>query len=373
MVVVAYNEERHIRRCLESLRSQSERDFETIVVDNASTDRTGAIIDEEFPEVSHVRLPENVGFALGNNEGFRRARGSVVVLLNADAWAPPPWLEALLGPLREGPDTLACTHSPILNEGPAYATSTAVFDPTRATLGTMSVAGRNCTTPLPFDEERVFYGSGAALAVRKSAVGEVLFDPDYFIYSEDTALGWKLRLRGFTLRMVSRAFVHHALPPEGRPSTPKALRAWERNRLFNLYIYYAPWTRWLLKPLLFLDLVALALPKGGKITPDGSLISSPPAPEDAHAQRDRRKAVVQGVLDALIAYPSLRKKYREVQHDRRVPDIAVTPAMTARLVPLDRGLFGLINRFSLAWCRAWGIVTVETPTAAAPGPAVRSP
>jgi len=235
-----------------------------------------------------------------------------------------------------------------------------VFDASKATLGTMSVAGRNCATAIPFDPELSFYGSGAALAVRKSAVGDVLFDPDYFIYSEDTALGWSLRLKGYRILMVSEAFVHHGLPPEGRPSTPKALRAWERNRLFNIYIYYSPKTRWLLKPVLLADLIALALPKGGKTSPEGAVVEAPASTGTEASPRERRRAVVQGVLDALAAWPKLRRKYALVQRERKVQDSAITRAMTCRLVALDTGAFGLINRFAAAWCRAWGIPTVES-------------
>ena len=358
---MAYNEERHVRPLLESLRHQTFRDFEVVFIDNNSADATAKIVAGEFPEVRYNKMDSNLGFAEGNNEGYRRSSAPVVVLLNADTRVPPEWLDELMQPLlAAGSERLACTHSPILNEGPNYLTSTETFHPERATLGTTTLAGRNCDTGRPFHPWLVFYGSGAALAVRKSAAGEALFDKDYFIYAEDTALGWALRARGFYLMMCPRAIVHHGLPPQGRPSTPKALRAWERNRLFNLYIYYSTWTRYVLRPIFALDMIALALQPRGSRAPDGTTLPGLAASTTKGQMRELRKAVLEGMFDAIRANPQLRRKHKEAEAKRKVADRVVTAAMTARITASDDGKLGLINQLSLAWARAAGIVTVET-------------
>ncbi len=356
-----------MRKCLASLRAQTWGDFEVIVVDNASTDKTADIVKAEFQEFTHALQDKNLGFSEGTNAGYRLAKAPIIAFLNADAWVPPQWLEDLVRPLVEGgQERLGCTHSPILNEGPEYQQSTATFEPAAARLSTLSVAGRNCTTAFPYDPEAVFFGSGVALAVRREAAGDTLFDPDYFLWSDDTSLGWRLRLKGWELLQVESAPAHHALPFEGKPLSPKALRLSERNRLYNFYIFYSPRVRWLLFPVLVLDLIGLALPKSGRVSPEGDLVeTSAPAPSPAE-RRAQRHAVVAGVVEAIARYGELRRKHRAMQAERQVDDSEVTAAMSARLFPVDGGFVGRINRISVAWCRAFGIQTVETTRQSGP-------
>jgi GT2 family glycosyltransferase len=363
VVIVTYNGARFVRRLLDSVRAQSEKGFEVIVVDNASTDGTADIVEADYPEVRLLRQRENLHFARGNNLGYREAQAPIVVLLNQDTWVEHDWLHRLLAPLwADTEGKIACTHSPILNEGDAYEHSTARFRAEGAKLATLSVAGRNCATGLPLDPTRVFYGSGAALAVRKSYAGDELFPADFGAYAEDVALGFRLRIAGGGVLLVPEAHVHHALPPEGRPSTPAMLRQWERNRLAALYLHYTPRTRWLLKPVLAADLLALALGKPQPVAPDGTPRRGAPTPVAAPAAppRELRRAVVQAVFDSLAQSPKLAAQHKEIEKLRRVPEADVTRAMTARVTPFDGGLLGKLNCFSIGWCKAFGIVTVET-------------
>ena len=80
VVVVTFNSAPWIERCLESVRG-----YETIVVDNGSTDGTVALVRERFPE-ARVIEQENLGMGGGNNAGMRLASARYFLLLNADAW-----------------------------------------------------------------------------------------------------------------------------------------------------------------------------------------------------------------------------------------------------------------------------------------------
>ncbi len=369
LLIVAYNGAPFVRRLLDSVRSQTFKDFETILVDNASKDDTVKILEDEYPEVTLVKMGENLHFARGNNEGYRRARAPVVVLLNQDTWVGHDWLERLLAPLLEaGGEAVACTHAPILNEGTGYEHSTAHFALEGRKLSTLTVAGRNCGTEVPLGLWNVFYGSGAGLAVRKSAAGERLFDPDYVAYAEDVALGWRLRIGGGKVRLVPEAAVHHALPPEGRPSTPDMLYLWERNRLFTLYVHYTARSRWLLHPVFAADVLALALRRPARVLPDGSRAdkAASKAPESAGPRGALYRAVIRAMLEALARRGDLARKHREVEARRKGPESSVTRAMTARLTPFDEGWHGRVNRFSSAWCRAFGVVTVEEASSGGP-------
>jgi len=104
VIIPTWNGADLLEACLASLREQTFGDFETIVVDNGSTDATLAMLDARFPAVRQVRLPENRGFAPAVNDGIRAARGEILVLLNNDVVVTPGWLEGLRECMDEAPN-----------------------------------------------------------------------------------------------------------------------------------------------------------------------------------------------------------------------------------------------------------------------------
>ena len=94
MVVVNWNRNELLRACLASVARQTGVDFETIVVDNGSTDGSAELAEEEFG-ARVIRNAQNRGFCAANNQGIAAARGDFIALLNNDAEAEPGWLAAL--------------------------------------------------------------------------------------------------------------------------------------------------------------------------------------------------------------------------------------------------------------------------------------
>ncbi|MEJ1937614.1 glycosyltransferase, partial [Nostoc sp. NIES-2111] len=93
MVIVTYNGTPWLRRCLDSLAPATTGPVvEVVVVDNASTDETCRVIEQDYPHVVLIRSAENLGFGRGNNLGISQAlaRGARhVFLLNQDAYLLP--------------------------------------------------------------------------------------------------------------------------------------------------------------------------------------------------------------------------------------------------------------------------------------------
>ncbi|HJV65333.1 MAG TPA: glycosyltransferase family 2 protein, partial [Geomonas sp.] len=96
IIIVNWNGLEHLPDCLASLKRQSFRDFEVVLVDNGSTDGSLAYLRAEHPWVELVELPENRGFAGGNNAGLAKARGELIVTLNNDTEAEPSFLSELV-------------------------------------------------------------------------------------------------------------------------------------------------------------------------------------------------------------------------------------------------------------------------------------
>lgn len=93
VIVCAYNEEHYVASCLHSLQSQSRPPDEIIVIDNASTDRTGAVARA----VTGVRVvhESRKGLVIARERGRQEARGDVLVYVDADCRAPRTWLERI--------------------------------------------------------------------------------------------------------------------------------------------------------------------------------------------------------------------------------------------------------------------------------------
>jgi len=105
VVIVTYNGLRWLDRCLGSVRA-SEMPADLYVWDNDSTDGSADFVQGHFPEAKLVRSADNLGFAEGNNMGFRHAleKGyDYVYLLNQDAWIEPSTLGTLVAAAQACP------------------------------------------------------------------------------------------------------------------------------------------------------------------------------------------------------------------------------------------------------------------------------
>ncbi len=104
VVIPNWNGERFLNLCLGSLRRQSFKNFETILVDNGSTDASVGFTERHFPEVRVITLNDNRGFSVAVNAGIRASEAKYVALLNNDTEAEPGWLEALVRAAESYPE-----------------------------------------------------------------------------------------------------------------------------------------------------------------------------------------------------------------------------------------------------------------------------
>ena len=96
VIVLNWNGAAVLPRCLDALQRQTFRDFEVLVLDNASTDGSVDEVELRWSGFRLVRFERNLGFSMANNRGARLARGHWLVFLNNDAFPRPDWLERLV-------------------------------------------------------------------------------------------------------------------------------------------------------------------------------------------------------------------------------------------------------------------------------------
>jgi GT2 family glycosyltransferase len=231
VVIPNWNGERLLDLCLRSLRNQTFQDFETVVVDNDSTDDSLGFLEREFPEVDVVSLEENKGFAAAVNSGIEASDTEFVVLLNNDTEQDERWLEELVG--------AADAHA----DASLFASKLVDFHDRRVLDGAgdaMRLSG------LPyrlghgerdrgqFDEPGYVFGACAAAALyRKSLFGEVgYFDEDFVSYCEDGDLSFRAQLAGHRCFYVPGAVVYHmGSASTGGKRSPTATRLGTQNSL----------------------------------------------------------------------------------------------------------------------------------------------
>ncbi|MEU2229691.1 bifunctional glycosyltransferase family 2 protein/CDP-glycerol:glycerophosphate glycerophosphotransferase [Streptomyces vietnamensis] len=129
VIIPVYGVEGYIRECLESVTSQSYRDFEVIAVDDCSVDGSGAIIDEfaaRDPRVRAVHRAQNGGIGAARNTGVEHARGDYLLFLDGDDSIRPGSLQAMADRLAESrdPEILIFDHVRTHYDGKVEASKT---------------------------------------------------------------------------------------------------------------------------------------------------------------------------------------------------------------------------------------------------------
>ncbi|HLD41438.1 MAG TPA: glycosyltransferase, partial [archaeon] len=106
IIILNWNTSADTIECIDSLKNQTEKNFEVIVVDNASEPEDVNKLKEycakeKFLKIQLILNRENIGFTGGNNSALKPAKGEIVVSLNNDAVAESEWLEKLLEPFSD--------------------------------------------------------------------------------------------------------------------------------------------------------------------------------------------------------------------------------------------------------------------------------
>ena len=206
VVITNYNGRRYLPDCLSSLELQTYRDFETILVDNASTDGSVEFVEENYPMVRIIRNRENLGFAGGTNAGIRAARGEYILTLNNDTRADPGFVEHLRKAMGADPAVGMCAAKMLFPDGSINSTGICISRSGAAWDRGMYEPDRGQYDHL----EEVFGPCAGAALYRREMLDEVgLFDEDFFLYMEDVDLAFRARLAGWSCRYVPEAKVYH--------------------------------------------------------------------------------------------------------------------------------------------------------------------
>ena len=271
VVIVSFNTRETTLRCLRDLQLDVERwgePVEIFVVDNASHDGSPAAIRAEFPGVCLLESGVNEGFGPANNRAFERARGEFFFLLNSDAFVHEGALAKLVAFLQDPRHPSFGAVGPrLLNEDGTLQASCWKFpSPARAWAEALGV-----TRFFPFDSalgdyyrwahdqtRAVDFVIGAALLVRREVYLDVGgFDPEFFLYAEETDWQKRMHEADWQIAFCTDAVVTHLGGASGASDAPKtSILFWQGqerfirkhfgengNRVYRAALFFAALTR----------------------------------------------------------------------------------------------------------------------------------
>jgi N-acetylglucosaminyl-diphospho-decaprenol L-rhamnosyltransferase len=231
VVIVSYQSGSTLAECLSRLESQTFRDFETILIDNASTDGAPQAAAKAYPWVDFVEAGANLGFAAGNNLAARQAKGQWLVLLNPDAYPEPDWLAELMAGAGRHPAVKSFASLQLSADRPGLLDG-AGDNLTSAGIPFRGGYGRK--TPVALPEGEVFSACGAAMLIdRQLFLDAGGFDERYFCYCEDVDLGYRLRLLGQPTLLLPKAKVAHVGSASTGVRSDFAIFHGSRNRVWT--------------------------------------------------------------------------------------------------------------------------------------------
>ena len=210
VVVVNFNGRELLKRCLLTLLNTDYPDYEVVVVDNASTDGSFTelekYIDSDY-RLKFVRNRENLGHSEGCNIGARISKGRYLVFLDNDTeFKTKDWLGELVRVMEDDESVGLAQAKLVLAEDndclDYVCEGVDALGTWAATYGSKEERFR--------ENFEILAASSGCCIVRRKVFNEVGgFDPDYFIYDDDTDLSFRARLLGYRVLLVSSAFVIH--------------------------------------------------------------------------------------------------------------------------------------------------------------------
>lgn len=241
IIIVNYNTLQLTLNCIHSIiQKTSHIKYEIIVVDNASTDGSREVLEKE-PNIRYFYSTENLGFGKANNLGYKFASGSYLFLLNSDTVLLNNAIEALYL-FMENHREVAIAGGSLYNEIMQPCHSYGVILPSLYNecdillRGILTVDKKQLIAREISNQEyaEVGYITGADMMLRREYIEEVgLFDPDFFMYYEETEMTFRYMTKGYKSAYLPKAMIQHL---EGRSFSFKETR--ERMYLSSRKLYY---------------------------------------------------------------------------------------------------------------------------------------
>ena len=212
-VIVNCNGRQYLTRCIKSIVESNSQDYQIVVVDNCSSDGSVEFIKQNFSELAErlkvVVLDKNYGPARARNEGIKMVEGEFVCFLDNDTEVHPDWaIEAIKEFKKNAKIGIVQCKLLLLNDREK-------LDYVGEYLGqngflVQRAQGGEIDSGQYDENVEILAAKSAGMFIRKAVFEKIGgFDSDYFMYVEETDLGWRSWLLGFINIFVYKSIVYH--------------------------------------------------------------------------------------------------------------------------------------------------------------------
>ncbi|MFX1570572.1 MAG: glycosyltransferase family 2 protein [Promethearchaeota archaeon] len=237
IILSNYNGIKHIKECFDSLLNLNYSNFEIILIDNHSQDKSVDFVRKNYPNVKIIENERDYGFSKANNIAATYAKGKYIALLNIDTVVDANWLIRLVD-VAESSNTIGITVSKMYYYHDKKVINYAGGNCDRYLKGVH--IGDNKIDNKAYNTQReVFFACGAAVLIKRELYKKIgLFDPLYYAYSEDLDLSWRTWLFGYKVVYVPTSFIYHKIGQILGEKSPRKMFLSEKNRLRTLLKNY---------------------------------------------------------------------------------------------------------------------------------------
>ncbi|MBQ3009030.1 MAG: glycosyltransferase family 2 protein [Oscillospiraceae bacterium] len=235
IIIPNLNGEKWIKESIDTCINQNfDQEYEIIIIENASTDRSLEIIEEcatRFKNFHIIKNETNLGFAPAVNQGIRLSTGEYAVMFNNDAFAEPDWLAELVRVADSDPNIFSVGSLMIQHFNRDLADDAGDYVPL---FGWTCKRGDGLSWKRYQKQERIFSACGGAALYRRSILEEIgYFEEAFFAYGEDVDLGWRANNRGYKNIYNPKAICYHicSATTGGRYNAFKAVKSGQNNAL----------------------------------------------------------------------------------------------------------------------------------------------
>lgn len=205
IVIVTYNSQNEIQRCVKSVQQRTDVPHEIIVVDNHSADKTREYLNA-FDGVSTIFNSKNKGFSAATNQGIEAARGDYVVFLNPDTIVTKGWATRMVSHFGNRVGAVG----PVSNYVAGAQKVVRYISRDMGSARTLDEFGDSLYEINRGKSISTMLLIGFCMMVRKSAIESIGgLDEDLFLGNDDLDFSLRLRMKGFELRIATDVFVYH--------------------------------------------------------------------------------------------------------------------------------------------------------------------
>ena len=256
VLILNYNGMEYVKELFESLKKVKYPNMEILFVDNNSKDKSVDFVEENYPDVKIVRLNKNYGFAKGNNIGVKYTSGKYIVLLNNDTVVDENWITELVKMAQKS------------NKFGIIVSKMYYYD----NADIINYAGAGCDKFVNVfhigkhkkDNEifnipmKTFYACGASILFTRELYEKIgLFDPHYFLYTEDVDFSWRTWISGYKVIYAPKSIIYHKITEADEEFKPKMFYNGEKHHLWTILKNYQFKTLISILPVYFIFRIGL--------------------------------------------------------------------------------------------------------------------